>query len=183
MTVRTSAPTTLSVDIPVLETERLILRAPRETDFDAAARFAASDRASFVGGPMDRWQAWRGFTSGIGHWILRGYGFWTVEHRDSGAVAGRIGLINADGWPEPELGWHVYDGFEGAGYAYEAAMAIRDFAWTHYGLGPLISLIAPENHRSRRLAERMGATVERDDYTLHGHPCLIYRHPKPEAAR
>lgn len=168
--------TTLAADIPVLITDRLILREPREADFEAAARFAASERSGFVGGPMDRWQAWRGFCASIGHWILRGYGFWTLEVRATGAVAGRVGLINHDGWPEPELGWHIFEGHEGQGFAYEAAMAIRDHARIALGLGPLISQIHPDNLRSRRLAERMGATVERETELL-GHPCLIYRHP------
>lgn len=166
---------TLSVDIPVLTTARMILREPREADFEAVAAFAASDRARFVGGPMSRWQAWRGFTSMIGHWLLRGFGFWTVEERDTGAIVGRVGLIAHDGWPETELGWHVYDGFEGQGYGYEAAMATRDHAYRVMGLPPMISLIAPENTRSRRLAERMGARVE-SETELMGNLCLIYRH-------
>lgn len=171
---------TLAVDIPVLVTERLILREPREADFEAAARFAASDRAAFVGGPQDRWQAWRGFSSGIGHWILRGFGFWTVEDKATSVVAGRVGLIDHDGWPEIELGWHLYEGFEGRGYAYEAAMAARSHAYRVMNLPPMISQIAPANVRSRRLAERMGATIERET-ELHGIPCLIYRHPQEAA--
>ena len=170
----------LSVDIPVLTTERLILREPRAADFDSAAAFAGSDRASFVGGPQSRFEAWRGFTSGIGHWMLKGFGFWTVEEWATGAVVGRIGLIEHEGWSEIELGWHVYDGFEGKGYAHEAAMAARDHAYRVMGLPPIISHIHPDNLRSRRLAERMGATVEREAELL-GHPCLIYRHPKEAA--
>ena len=51
-----------------LTTDRLILRTPVEEDFEPVARFMASPRAAFVGGPVnDRWQAWRGFLSSIGH--------------------------------------------------------------------------------------------------------------------
>ncbi|TRW97566.1 GNAT family N-acetyltransferase [Paracoccus sp. M683] len=168
--------TVLSVDIPVLTTERLILREPRQADFPAHAEFAASDRAKFVGGSPDRFEAWRGFTSGIGHWILKGFGFWTVEDRATGAPAGRVGLLDHEGWPEIELGWHIYAGFEGKSYAYEAAMAARDHAYRVMGLPPMISHIDPDNARSRRLAERMGAVIERESVLL-GQPVLIYRHP------
>lgn len=171
---------TLRLDIPVIETERLILRGPRESDFEAVAAFGASPRAKFIGGTDDRWENWRGFLAGIGHWALRGYGFWTLEERASGAPAGRVGIINHEMWPEPELGWHVFDDFEGRGYAYEAALAIRDHAWREMGLGPLISQIHPDNARSIALAERLGATFERESELL-GQPCLIYRHPRPEA--
>jgi len=175
--------TVLSVQVPVLTTARLTLREPRLADFEAAAAFAASDRASFVGGPMARWEAWRGFAAGVGHWLLRGYGFWAVTETASGALVGRVGVINHDGWPEPELGWHVYAGFEGRGLAFEAALAVRDHASRELGLGPLISQIAPANTRSRRLAERLGAVIERETELL-GKPCLIYRHPAhAEAAR
>ncbi|AUH32500.1 GNAT family N-acetyltransferase [Paracoccus tegillarcae] len=171
---------TLSVDIPVLTAERLILREPREADFGAMLAFGASERTQFIGGPSDRWNTWRSFTSGIGHWVLKGFGFWSVEEQVTGTIVGRIGLIEHDAWPEPELGWHIYEGFEGKGYAYEAAMAIRDHAYRGMGLAPMISQIHPDNLRSRRLAERMGATIEREGEVV-GEPCLIYRHPKVAA--
>ena len=135
-----TATASLSVQVPVLETQRLILREPRLADFDAYADFSASSRADFVGGPMDRAQAWRRFASGIGHWILRGFGLWTIEDKTTGAVAGRTGLIAHEGWPETELGWQIYDGFEGQGYAHEAAMAARHQAYHVMGLPPMISL-------------------------------------------
>ena len=46
---------TLSVDIPVLKTERLILREPRLADLDAVTAFGASDRAQYVGGKVAPW--------------------------------------------------------------------------------------------------------------------------------
>ena len=42
--------TALTPDIPVIETERLVLREPREDDMPASTAFIASERASFVGG-------------------------------------------------------------------------------------------------------------------------------------
>jgi len=167
----------LAVDIPILETERLILREPREGDLDAVAAFMGSDRSRFIGGPADRQGAWRVLLTGIGHWMLRGYGYWTVEDRATGAVAGRVGVVfHAVDWPEPELGWHIYDGFEGRGIAEEAARAARAGVARHMGLTRVISLVARENARSRRLAERLGAVIE-GEAMLFGHSALIYRHP------
>ncbi|MFV0300653.1 MAG: GNAT family N-acetyltransferase [Paracoccus sp. (in: a-proteobacteria)] len=173
--------TTLSVDIPVLTTERLILREPREADLDAMVAFEASDRTRYIGGKLEPWQTWGVLNATIGSWITRGFGWWTVEDRASGVMAGRVGVGYPLDWPEPELGWHIYDGFEGRGLAHEAALAARNCAHGQMGLGPLISLIHPENTRSRRLAERLGAVIETDDYILRGEPCLIYRHPQVSA--
>lgn len=171
----------LSVDIPVLETERLFLREPRLDDLDAIVAFGMSDRTEFVGGKLEAWQSWNVLNAAIGHWINRGFGWWVLEDKATGDVAGRAGIgYNLD-WPEPELGWHIYEGFEGKGLAYEAALAARDHATRHFGLGPLISLIAHGNARSRRLAERLGATIESDNFQVRGTPCMIYRHPQVAA--
>ena len=168
------------VDIPVIKTERLILRAPCEADFDAFAAFGASERSRFVGGPVPRIRSWGGFLAMFGHWVLRGFGMWMVEDRASGQTAGRVGMIYNDSWDEPELGWHIFDGFEGRSLAYEAALAARRHAATRQGLDGVISYIDPENSRSVALARRLGAFHERDG-TLLGHTVHVYRHPKEAA--
>ena len=109
--------------------------------------------------------------------MLRGFGFWTLEERASGRAIGRAGFYFPPQWSEPELGWQVFDGFEGKGLVYEAAMAARAAGPRLFGLNGVISYIVRDNSRSRRLAERMGATVERETELL-GKPCLIYRHPR-----
>lgn len=166
---------TLPFAIPLLRTDRLVLREPRESDLPAMIAFGESERTRFIGGRQDRVGTWRIFLAGIGHWALRGYGMWSVEtHR--GELVGRVGIINHIGWPEPELGWHLYDGFEGRGYAFEAAQAARDDARGRLGMGPLITMIDAENRRSVSLARRLGATLERA-LTKGGRLIHIYRHP------
>ena len=163
--------------IPTLTTERLILRGPREGDFETVAAFMASPRAVFVGGPeTDTFALWRAFLAVLGHWALRGYGFFTLEHRETGDLVGRVGVVHHVMWPEPELGWHLFDGFEGQGYAFEAAQAARDWAREACGLGPLISLVAPDNLRSAALARRLGAEPE-GEMTLLGLRAQVFRHP------
>lgn len=162
---------------PTVDTPDLILRGYREEDFDAFAAFGASERSRFVGGPQDRWSSWRSFMAGIGHWALRGFGMWMIEHRETGQVAGRVGMIYNDGWDEPELGWHIYDGFEGKGYAYQAALAARSYSAQNFGLDGVISYVSPENTRSIALATRLGARFEREGVVLDT-PCHVYRHPR-----
>lgn len=166
---------TLAFAIPTLTTERLTLRPPREADFPALLAFNASPRAGFIGGGLPRQQVWRGLLANIGHWALRGYGFYSVDTRQ-GDFIGRVGVIFHDGWDEPELAWHLFDGFEGQGYAHEAARAARDDYHARISPRPPISYIAVDNARSEALALRLGAVRERtlDDDRGHHH---VYRHP------
>ncbi|KFE35732.1 GNAT family N-acetyltransferase [Thioclava atlantica] len=168
--------TVLSVDIPVLTTERLVLREPRETDFERHLAFLETERTHNDGPEVSRAAAWRKFSGRVGEWLLHGFGYWTLEMRDSGAIAGTVGFLTRGG-DTPDLGWVVYEGYEGRGLAYEAAMAARRHAAQAMNMHSVISLVPPGNMRSRKLAERMGATPERE-IALEGHPCVIYRHPE-----
>lgn len=165
----------MPLPIPVLTTDRLILREPREADFDAMLAFSQSPRAAFVGGSIGRQWVWRSHLANIGHWALRGYGFYAVETR-SGKFIGRVGVIFHDGWDEPELAWHLFDGFEGQGYAQEAALAARADYHARITRHPAISYIDVANSRSEALALRLGAlrqkTVKDPEGDYH-----VYRHP------
>jgi len=166
------------IPAPRFETERLILRGPEGRDFDAVCAFMKdAERTKYIGGPAETdFDVWGGFCRAIGHWIWNGYGFLTLEEKATGQAVGRIGMLNHVGWPEPELGWHMFASGEGRGLAYEAALAIRAYTARDLGLDRVISQIHPDNARSRALAERLGAVVERETELL-GEPCLIYRHP------
>ncbi|MEO1920150.1 MAG: hypothetical protein ABGW81_10695 [Paracoccaceae bacterium] len=67
---------------PVLETSRLKLRKPLPEDFPAFEAFCSRDRSKWVGGPADRRDAWEDFTSNLGHWVIRGYGYFHVEMKE-----------------------------------------------------------------------------------------------------
>jgi RimJ/RimL family protein N-acetyltransferase len=168
--------------IPVLRTERLTLRGPRLADFDPVAAFLGSERARYVGGARSRRVAWTTFASLVGHWELRGYGMWSVDETASGAFVGMVGLYDPEDWFAPEIGWWIVaPELEGRGFAREAALAARRYAYEIAGWRAAFSVIAPENTRSIRLAESLGATLDRRVDAEAGGPALIYRHPPPEA--
>lgn len=169
--------------IPTLETERLILRPNRPEDFEAYAAFYASDRSRLRAfGPKSRQEAWIRFAAEIGHWPLRGYGFWAVEEKATGAFCGQVGLWNPEGWPAPEVGWMVWAEHEGKGYAYEAACRARTYAYEALGWAEVASCISDGNTRSIRLAERMGARFDRRVARPGKPDSLVYIHPKPTGA-
>jgi len=172
--------TGLTLNIPTLETERMILRPNRIEDFEAYATFYEGERSRHRGGPATRLQAWRYFTHEVGDWAIRGYGFLAMEEKATGQYLGQVGPYYPEGWVEPEIGWLLMDGFEGRGFATEGALAARAYAYDTLGWTTAISLIRAANTPSRRLAERLGATLEGErDYN--GIKAVIYRHPGPEA--
>ncbi|MEQ5869527.1 GNAT family N-acetyltransferase [Sagittula sp. NFXS13] len=163
---------------PVLHTERLTLRLPLQADWPAVRAFMCSERSAYVGGPMeDENAAWRAFLASAGHWTMKGFGYFTVLHDD--APVGRVGIVEHPAWDEPELGWQLFDGFEGQGYVTEAATAVRDWAYGTLRMGPLISYIHPDNIASQRVAQRLGAQIERET-TLLGGPAQVWRHPSDD---
>lgn len=168
-----------TVTIPVLETARLRLRAPRMDDFEAYAGFCASPRSAILGGPFGRAQAFQRLAGIVGHWVLRGYGRWIVADRQSDGPLGVVGPFFPEGWPEPEIAWTVFDEAEGRGIAHEAALAARDYAYGVSGWRTAISCIAPDNHRSQALAERLGCRPEGVWQHRDGYDLVIWRHPGP----
>lgn len=169
--------------IPTLITDRLTLRAATEDDFPTLATFYEGDRSKFVGGPMRPDETWRMLATEIGHWTLRGYGRFAVEEAATGRFCGMVGPWNPHGWPEPEIGWDLMDGFEGKGYATEAAQATLDYAYDTLGWSTAISLVAEGNDGSTGVAKRLGATHERDFEHPKFGPMAIWRHQPPEALR
>jgi RimJ/RimL family protein N-acetyltransferase len=164
------------LEIPKLSTERLLLRGFREQDLDEYARICADPevvRYLGAGTPFSRTDAWRQMATILGHWHLRGYGLWAVEERRSGALIGRIGFWEPEGWPGFELGWVLGRNWWGKGYATEGARAALDFAFADLGREHVISLIHPDNRASIRVAERLGESLEAET-ELSGHPVLIY---------
>lgn len=172
---------TVTFSAPVLDTDRLTLRAPQLSDFDALSAFYASPRSQFVGGPQSAELTWRTLALEAGHWVLRGYGRWILIEKSSGTPVGLVGLWWPEGFPEREIGWDLFDGATGKGYATEAAKAARTYAYGTLGWTTAISLIANGNDASRGVAQRLGATYDGDFTHERYGPMQIWRHPGPEA--
>ena len=170
---------------PVLETDRLTLRAPQGTDWPHWRNFHHSDRARFIGGGPDRQpgDSWRAFGHIIGHWAMRGFGMFVFTFKGDDTPLGLTGPWFPEGWPERELGWTVWsEAAEGRGLVSEAASAARRHAFGTLGWDTAVSYIDPDNTRSIALAERLGATLDRSArQPAWDKPCLVYRHPAEDA--
>ncbi|MDX6443754.1 MAG: hypothetical protein QOH71_828 [Blastocatellia bacterium] len=163
-----------------LETERLRLRWLREDDFDEYAKMCRDPEVMrFLGGVLlTDIEVWRQMATIMGHWYFRGYGIWAVEEKGTGKLVGRVGCLYPIGWPAFEVGWTLARDSWGRGYATEAAQRVLAYAFTELDRDHLISLIAPENVASIRVAERLGEKVEGQTELL-GKEVLIYGIDRP----
>ncbi|MEL6451619.1 MAG: GNAT family N-acetyltransferase [Pseudomonadota bacterium] len=165
----------LQGQLPTYATDRLILRAPRVTDFDSYAQIACTSRGTHLGGPMTREEAWADFSQMTSAWLLHGHGLWTIGH--AGQIAGFVLLGFEPGDAEPELGFMLTKEAEGKGIAHEAAQAALGHAWDTLGWSTLVSYVAPANTRAIALARRLGGladgTLTTDDDTV-----CVYRYVK-----
>ena len=144
-------------EIPTLRTDRCTLRAFQAADLDAVAAMQANpDVRRFLGGNLlSRAESWSLMERILGQWALRGYGVFAVEAE--GRCAGWAGVLHPLEWPEPELAYSLDQPFWGRGIATEAVRAARTWAFTRLDVARLASFIVPENTRSVRVAQKLGA--------------------------
>ncbi len=164
-------------DILTLETERLKFRQWQESDFDAvAAYFAHEENVKYVGGRKNPEAAWRLIATYIGHYHLKGYSYPAIEEKTTGKLIGTVGLWNSNPWPELELGYWLFNEFQGKGYAAEAGKAVKSFALEDLKAKTLVSYIDPANKASIKAAEKIGGffdgTCQLLEFGLHH----IYRY-------
>lgn len=172
----------MPVEIPVLETKRLILRGPTPEAYPSFKSTFTSYRARFMGGPLNDYETWMLYAAEIGHWQIRGYGMWVIYDRDSGKTLGMAGGWKPAKWPEAELAWIIWPEVAGHGYALEATHAVRDYLYAEMNWDTAVSYIDPKNLDSIRLAERLGAVKDPQAATVDGHD-IVYRHPTADQLR
>jgi ribosomal-protein-alanine N-acetyltransferase len=178
-----------------LYTDRLCLRVPAPRDADALYRlFADAEVMQGLGKkPVSAVEEVRTMIEGmIDGWRTDGLGPFVLETTATGGqVVGEAGLMIFDtrGWTpstwakagshaQPELGWALMRAHWGHGYATEAAAAIRDWAQQRRKIDRLVSLISPDNVRSQRVAERIGAVPTETVTPAHSkRTTVVWRHP------
>ncbi len=145
------------MEFPTLETERLLLRVQRVEDFERFAEMMAHESARFIGGPVQRGDAWRRFLQMPGAWVLQGFGMFALIEKSSGLYLGQAGPWHPDGWPGTEIGWSLHPDARGRGYVTEAALATVDFAFGTLGWERVVHSIVPDNAASKAVARRLGS--------------------------
>lgn len=146
----------------ILETERLILRQLTEKDFDAWS--------AVLGDPEVMYAYEHGFSGDeVRQWIegqqerytAYGFGLWAVIEKTSGELIGDCGITMQDwnGRKVPEIGYHLRRDKWHHGFAAEAAIACKEYAFTVLGFQEVFSIIRENNLPSQHVALRNGMSV------------------------
>jgi len=150
--------------VPVLETERTIMRAHRIDDFDDyAVMWADPVTTRFISGkPRTREESWMRFLRHAGLWSLLGYGFWAIEEKATGRFVGEAGFhdLKRDMEPSiegiPEAGWALAPEVHGAGLATEVVGRVLAWGEETFGRVKTVCIIDPENTASQNVARKCG---------------------------
>jgi RimJ/RimL family protein N-acetyltransferase len=168
--------------VPVLETERLRLRAHNLADFDTyCTLWADTNVIRYIDvAPNTREQSFGRMLRNAGHWSMLGFGSWLVEEKATGDFVGEVGMfdyrreITPPLGETPEIGWILSPAKHGHGYATEAVQAL--FAWGRekFRANELCCLIDPQNGASLRVAQKAGFTLSHQS-TYRGQTILVLK--------
>lgn len=144
--------------VPVIRTERLVLRGPEARDMAPYAAYRASPRNARAGGPMGADEAAEKFAAMAGHWLVHGFGRWVICEAEDGPGIGHVGPSALDP-ATTEMTWTLWSPeHEGRGYATEAARAALARCAGRWRELP--AFVRPDNASSRRVAERLGGAID-----------------------
>ncbi len=149
----------------VLETKRLFLRHFRIDDAEFIIRLL--NQPSFVRHIGDKGvrtgeDAKQYLQSGpIDSYDRFGYGLNMVELKKSGEPVGMCGLVRREDLDDADIGYALLEQHRSQGYAAESAEAVMRHAHETLNLQRIVAIVAPDNHSSIRLLEKIGLTFER----------------------
>jgi RimJ/RimL family protein N-acetyltransferase len=146
----------------MIETPRLKLRLHTIEDFDFShGLWNEAQVYQFISKkPSSVQQSWGRLYNYLGHWQLRGYGYFLIEERSSGRAIGEIGLADFQRDLTPRLnlpyeaGWVIHPDFHGQGYASEAIEAILRWNEKRVGTQTYWCMIDAKNTASIALAAK-----------------------------
>ena len=165
----------------ILETERLRLREIVPADFDFVAEMLADPKVMhFFPRPLTLSQSAAWLEQQLRRYAEDRHGLWLVENRRTGQAIGQVGLLmqNVEGVREPEISYLLHRPFWHCGYATEAGLGVRAFAFGRLEKSSVISLVRPINTASEAVARRLGMVPERA-VTFHAYAHVVFRVSRP----
>ncbi len=148
----------------ILETPRLLLRAWREDDAEAAFTiYSDPEVVRFLGNGVPAKsldEVRQRLAKRIKHQQDHGFSLWAVMDKLTGELCGSCGLQPLEGGPEIEVGYHLARHCWGRGLATEAARACLVWGFETAKLDRIVGIARPENHASCRVLEKIGLVHE-----------------------
>jgi ribosomal-protein-alanine N-acetyltransferase len=169
-------------DVPVVTTERLVLRGFRAEDLPAhRAAVDDDDAVTWAHVRLPLAASLRRWADRLDGWDRDGLGMWIVEVAATGTVIGHAGLQPLHGTGDVELGYYLGRATWGKGYATEAGRACLAYGFETCGLRRIVAVVRPDNRASRHVLEKLGFRHECDGvfYDADASLMAIYRPSTP----
>lgn len=173
------------MQIPIIETEHLVLREHRANDFNSLKEMWADPLVvkHITGVPSTDQQSWMRLINYLGHWHLLEFGYWAIEEKVSNKYIGEIGFADfkRDIKPSitgiPESGWALSSAVHGKGYASEALNAILAWSDENLNAARTVCIMSPDNLSSIALAHKCGYE-EIAQTIVNGKPTIVFSRNK-----
>jgi len=153
----------------ILETNRLSLREMRQSDYpDLCKILQDADVMYAYEGAFSDSETREWLDKQIKNYEEHGFGLWAVILKATGAMIGQCGLTvqNYKGNQVLEVGYLFQKEFWHNGYATEAAIACKNYAFSALNADEVCSIIRDNNIASQNVAKRNGMTVK-DTFVKH----------------
>ena len=149
----------------MIETQRLLLREYTMDDFDALYEIMSDpETMKHYPAPFDEARTRRWIEWNLENYAQYGFGLWAVVLKETGEFIGDCGITlqNIDGEKLPEIGYHIHKKYWRQGFAKEAAMAVRDWAFENTDYPSLYSYCKYTNEASFKTAEAIGMHFDKE---------------------
>ena len=143
----------------ILETERLLLRGLEQGDFKDVCKLLQDDEVMYAyEGSFNDQEVQNWLDRQFGRYRHDGFGLWGVVEKGSNELIGQCGITyqEFDGKRVPEIGYLFKKEFWHKGFAIEAAVACREYAFHTLGFEEVYSIIRDTNIASQKVARRNG---------------------------
>lgn len=171
----------------ILETERLLLRELEQTDYAALCEILQDEEVMYAYAHAfsnEEVQAW--LDRQRERYAEHGFGLWAVLLKENGKMIGQCGLTMQDcpAGQVLEVGYLFQKAYWHKGYASEAAIACREYAFHTLHATEVFSIIRDTNIASQRVAKRNGMTAK-GSFVKHYHgidmPHILFSVKQTEA--
>lgn len=146
----------------ILETERLYLRELTLEDTEELMKVLSNPKSmEFYPHPFSKEKVEGWINWNIKNYKEYGHGLWAVILKEGDIFIGDCGITMQDigGEVVPEIGFHIIDQYCKKGYATEAAIACKEYAFKELDYPKIFSYTTVRNIPSQRVAKKMGLKV------------------------
>jgi len=143
----------------MIETKRLYMREMTQDDYDALCRILQDPEVMYAyDGPFSDEEAQAWLDKQLYRYATDGLGLLAVVLKETGEMIGQCGITMQEygGGLIPEIGYLLQKAHWHRGYASEAAIACREYAFTQLGIKKVYSIIRDTNIPSQNVAKRNG---------------------------